>query len=819
MKKLISVLTIFSMLTAMLVTASITGAASDTPSAGFELDLENAVIGVSGTQGANIVKAKEGGEIAVIADPTNAGRGKILQVKPVQTHTGTIKASTSEESNVTAIEGKAGINKFTVPVRGVEGYSDEKPLTVVSFDYYVKERGDMVSSALAQSIGNGNPMDLLSFGGKNTPINWHNGLGLQKEDYAGNRIGTADLYATGKWISVKKVYDGSAYNENSNVMTYIVDGERKMGIKRNAGYSSDWKNVSDKEMFFDFETVTGNSEYYFDNIKVERMAHLTFSDFAAKEDGTVTFKASAPVDAATLQSALKVKANGTEVAGVTAAVAENGTDITLTIPGATIATDYTLTVNRGYAAKSGAITAAELSQTVTTPATTPVITPSAGFELDLENAVIGVSGTQGANIVKAKEGGEIAVIADPTNAGRGKILQVKPVQTHTGTIKASTSEESNVTAIEGKAGINKFTVPVRGVEGYSDEKPLTVVSFDYYVKERGDMVSSALAQSIGNGNPMDLLSFGGKNTPINWHNGLGLQKEDYAGNRIGTADLYATGKWISVKKVYDGSAYNENSNVMTYIVDGERKMGIKRNAGYSSDWKNVSDKEMFFDFETVTGNSEYYFDNIKVERMAHLTFSDFAAKEDGTVTFKASAPVDAATLQSALKVKANGTEVAGVTAAVAENGTDITLTIPGATIATDYTLTVNRGYAAKSGAITAAELSQTVTTPRSSELWISSAPTYTKGTNSITVSDLAVKNESSTALNGWLVVAAYNSNNALIGVKAESLANVTGTVSSTINTIALNTPVEDIAYVHAFLWNSSAELVPYHGQVEVTLAQ
>ncbi len=96
-------------------------------------------------------------------------------------------------------------------------------------------------------------------------------------------------------------------------------------------------------------------------------------------------------------------------------------------------------------------------------------------------------------------------------------------------------------------------------------------------------------------------------------------------------------------------------------------------------------------------------------------------------------------------------------------------------------------------------------------------PTYTKGTNSITISDLSVANESETALDGWLVVGIYNADGAMIGVKDEAFTNVASVVDSAIGTVSLGTnSADDIAVVKAMLWDSSSTFKPYHDAVEVT---
>lgn len=185
---------------------------------------------------------------------------------------------------------------------------------------------------------------------------------------------------------------------------------------------------------------------------------------------------------------------------------------------------------------------------------------------------------------------------------------------------------------------------------------------------------------------------------------------------------------------------------------------------------------------------------------------------------KASATIDAATLSS-LVIEKGETEVTDAEVTVAANGIHITIYIPGAAPMDSYTVTVPKGCVANSGVITADEFSQTVTIPRSEKLCLKGNPTYTKGTNSITISDLSVTNESLLPTSGWLVVGVYNADGVMIGIKGETFTYVVSGADSEISTVSLGTnSADDIAVVKAMLWDSSSTLEPYHDCVEVTLS-
>lgn len=106
--------------------------------------------------------------------------------------------------------------------------------------------------------------------------------------------------------------------------------------------------------------------------------------------------------------------------------------------------------------------------------------------------------------------------------------------------------------------------------------------------------------------------------------------------------------------------------------------------------------------------------------------------------------------------------------------------------------------------------------PLSDELWIKGKPTYIKGTNSITISDLSVDNESDVPLDGWLVVGVYDEVGNMIGVRNEILNDVAAEIDSEICTVSLGVnSVDDVALVKAMLWDGASTLKPYHDAVEI----
>ena len=102
------------------------------------------------------------------------------------------------------------------------------------------------------------------------------------------------------------------------------------------------------------------------------------------------------------------------------------------------------------------------------------------------------------------------------------------------------------------------------------------------------------------------------------------------------------------------------------------------------------------------------------------------------------------------------------------------------------------------------------------ELWIKDGAIYIKGADSITISDLAVDNESDAPLDGWLVVGVYNESGNMIGVRNEILTDVAAEVDSEICTVSLGVnSVDDVALVKAMLWDGASTLKPYHDAVEI----